>query len=128
MLADVRRWFGWTRTTRNTGQHYKWVIEPVREGFAARVEEFWRYRRILMFLSARAVKGTYQGMTLGVFWLFARPLLPIAISALIFGSLLKVPSDGIPYFLFFLAGQSVWYVFEQSLLMTTRSLDSSKGM
>jgi lipopolysaccharide transport system permease protein len=50
------------------------------------------------------------------------------ISAFIFGRLLQVPSDGLPYLLFFLAGQAIWHVFERSLLMVTRSLYQSQGM
>jgi homopolymeric O-antigen transport system permease protein len=57
-----------------------------------------------------------------------RPLLPILISTLIFGGLLNVPSDGVPYFLFFLAGSTSWMLFEQSALWATRSLDMNKGL
>jgi lipopolysaccharide transport system permease protein len=127
MFADVKRWFVWSRPD-DAARQYKWVVEPVREGFIARAGEFWRYRRILWFLSARTLKGAYQGMSLGIFWLFARPLLPVLISTFIFGRLLGVPSDGLPYFLFFLAGQASWHVFERSLMMTTRSLYQHQGM
>ena len=88
----------------------KWVIEPVRVGVLARMKELWRYRRILWFLAERRIKDRYEDTTLGKFWLFARPLMPIFISTVIFGNLLKVPSDGVPYFLFFLAGSSCWRV------------------
>jgi len=128
MLTDVRRWFFWRRAESTASRQHKWVIEPVREGFFARVQEFWRYRRILWFLSAQAVKGTYQGMTLGPLWLLVRPVLPILINTMVFGGLLGVASDGVPYFLFFCAGHSCWYVFERSLLMTTRSLDRNRGI
>src|SRR5262245_23919261 len=128
MFADVRRWFVWTRADQEPANSHKWVIEPVREGLVARAEEFWRYRRILGFLSARSVKNTYKGMSTGILWLFLRPLMPILISAFIFGALLQVPSEGLPYVLFFLGGQASWYVFERSLMMTTRSLDANRGM
>lgn len=128
MFADVKRWFVWGREEQSASRHYKWVIEPVGEGFVARVQEFWRYRRILWFLSVQQIKGSYQGYTLGIGWLFLRPLLPILISTFIFGNLLNVPSDGLPYFLFFLAGQASWHVFERSLLMVTRSLYQGQGM
>lgn len=128
MLADVRRWLFWTRTDRGNARNYKWVIEPTREGLAGRIEEFWRYRRVLYFLCVRTLKSSYQGSSLGIVWLFGRPLLPIIISTFIFGSLLQVPSDGVPYFLFFLAGQSSWHVFERALLFTSRGLSQHQGM
>jgi lipopolysaccharide transport system permease protein len=106
----------------------KWIIEPVGSGVFTQLQEFWRYRRMLWFLSVRGVKRLYVGMNLGIFWLFVRPLLPIAISTLIFGRLLNVPSDGVPYFLFFLAGSTSWMLFEQSAMWATRSLDLNKGL
>jgi len=87
----------------------KWVIEPSRQGFRARVEEVWRYRRIMWFLARQRVRDRYDGLTLGPFWLLARPLMPILIGTLIFGGLLGVDSGGpVPYFLFFLTGTSCW--------------------
>src|SRR5439155_3233458 len=85
MLLALRRIFGWDVAAseeadeRNWRRH-KWVIEPTRMGFFARVEEVWRYRRILVFFAGQRVKDRYEGMTLGPFWLFARPLMPIFIS------------------------------------------------
>jgi lipopolysaccharide transport system permease protein len=105
-----------------------WVIEPVREGVVARTRVFWLYRRILWFLASQQIKSTYQGMTLGPVWLVARPFLPVLINSLVFGGLLKVGSDGLPYFMFFCAGHGCWYVFERSLMMTTRSIDRNRGI
>ena len=67
-------------------------------------------------------------MALGPVWLFARPLLPIFISSFVFGRLLGVPSDGVPYFLFFLTGQAAWHVFDRSLMMVTRGLSLNQGI
>jgi len=107
----------------------QWVIAAdTREGLVARVREIWRYRRILWFLAERRIKDRYEDTTLGKFWLFARPLMPIFISTVIFGRLLGVPSDGVPYFLFFLAGSSCWRIFERSVQWSTRSLDQNRGL
>jgi len=115
--ADERDW-----------RQHKWVIEPTRLGFFARAEELWRYRRIIWFFAMQRIKDRYEGTTLGPFWLFARPLMPIFISTVVFGRLLSVPSDGVPYFLFFLAGSSCWRIFERSTLWATQSLESAKGL
>jgi len=133
MLLALRRLFGWdvvaadAADERNWRQH-KWVIEPTRMGFFARLEEVWRYRRILVFFAGQRVKDRYEGLTLGPFWLFARPLMPIFISTVVFGRLLNVPSDGVPYFLFYLAGSSCWRIFERSMRWVTLSLESAKGL
>jgi lipopolysaccharide transport system permease protein len=106
----------------------KWVIEPARVGLVARAEELWRYRRILWFFASRRIKERYEDKTLGRFWMFAQPLAPILISTVIFGSMLQVPSDGVPYFLFFLAGMSCWRIFERGVQRVTRSLDQNRAL
>ena len=135
MLLEFRRLLGWE--TQDVAERAaedrdwrerKWVIEPTRLGFFARVEEIWRYRRILWFFALQRIKDRYEGTTLGPFWLFARPLMPILISTVVFGRLLNVPSDGVPYFLFFLAGSSCWRIFERSMLWVAQSLEASKGL
>jgi hypothetical protein len=35
--------------------------------------------------------------------------------------MLHVPSEGVPYFLFFLTGMSCWRIFERGVLRVTRS-------
>ena len=131
-MPAFKRLFGWGDAVPADGEvaehKRKWVIEPVRVGLVARARELWRYRRILWFLAERRIKDRYEGTTLGKFWLFARPLMPIVISTVIFGRLLGVPSDGVPYFLFFLAGTSCWRIFERSVLWVTRSLDQNRGL
>jgi lipopolysaccharide transport system permease protein len=134
MLLALRRLFGWEisaaqeEADERAWREHKWVVEPTRLGFFARVEEIWRYRRILWFFAMQRVKDRYEGTTLGPFWLFARPLMPIFISTVVFGRLLSVPSDGVPYFLFYLAGSSCWRIFERSNLWVSQSLESAKGL
>jgi hypothetical protein len=100
----------------------------VRVGLVARVREFWRYRRILWFFASRRIKERYESTTLGMFWLFARPLIPTVVSSAIFGHMLGIKSDGVPYFLFFLTGSSCWRLFDRSLIAATRSLDQNRGL
>jgi lipopolysaccharide transport system permease protein len=134
MLLALRRWLGLgaPMVAEADGvldrKSQKWVIEPARVGLIARAEELWRYRRILWFFGARRIKERYEDTTLGRFWLFFQPLGPILISTVIFGNMLQVPSDGIPYFLFFLTGSSCWRIFERGVIRVTRSLDQNRGL
>jgi lipopolysaccharide transport system permease protein len=105
-----------------------WTIEPDREGIGARAIELWRYRRVLWFLAVRTVKARYEGMSLGIFWLFARPLIPILLGGFIFGRMLGIPSDGVPFILFFLAGSVPWTLFDRSVLWGTKCLNQHKGL
>jgi lipopolysaccharide transport system permease protein len=134
MLLALRRWLGLSAPVTEgvdpavDRKTQKWVIEPARVGLIARAEELWRYRRILWFFASRRIKERYEDKTLGKFWMFAQPLAPILISTLIFGSMLQVPSDGVPYFLFILAGMSCWRIFDRGVQRVTRSLDQNRAL
>ena len=134
MLLALRRWLGLGAPVTEgvdpavDRKTQKWVIEPARVGLIARAEELWRYRRILWFFASRRVKERYEDKTLGKFWMFAQPLAPILISTVIFCSMLQVPSDGVPYFLFFLAGMSCWRIFERGVIRVTRSLEQDRAL
>jgi homopolymeric O-antigen transport system permease protein len=134
MLLALRRWLSLSTPVVQEAdgvidrKAQKWVIEPARVGLVARAEELWRYRRILWFFASRRIKERYEDKTLGRFWMFFQPLAPILISTLIFGNMLQVPSDGLPYFLFILTGMSCWRIFERGVQRVTRSLDQNRAL
>ena len=67
-------------------------------------------------------------MSLGIFWLFARPLLPILVGGFVFGGLLGLPSDGVPFVLFFMTGFVPWSLFSRAALFGTKCLDQNKSL
>jgi lipopolysaccharide transport system permease protein len=101
----------------------QWEATPRYPGPLATIGEVWRYRRLLGFVGDRALRKIYRRTVLGWLWVFINPLFPIALRAVVFGALLGVGSDGIPYFLFLLAGTVVWEAFAASLMWGTRSLE-----
>ena len=106
----------------------RWVATPHYPGPFATIAEVWRYRRLLGFIGDRALRKMYQRTVLGWLWLFINPLFPIALRAVIFGGLLGVGSDGIPYFMFLLAGTVIWEVFAASLMWGTRALQMHRDL
>src|SRR6266496_4421411 len=72
------------------------VIEPKSwPSFAWR--EIWSQRELLYFLVWRDLKVRYKQTLLGITWVVFQPLLMTLIFTVIFGKLVRVPSDGIPY-------------------------------
>jgi lipopolysaccharide transport system permease protein len=106
-----------------------WVLAPdLRAGALQRLEEVWRYRRILWFFAVKAVQGLYAKTRLGPVWLLVRPLAPLLAGSLVFGEIMKVPSDGFPYFLFLLVGTTIWNFFDSPLIFATRGLESNRQL
>jgi lipopolysaccharide transport system permease protein len=88
------------------------------------VLETWRYRGLIVPLGLRQVIKGYSGTRIGRPWLVIRPLFSVFGMALIFGSVLRAPSNGVPYLLFLLVGMVGWVVIERTVFWATRSFDS----
>jgi len=86
------------------------------------VRELWRYRDLLYFLVWRDVKVRYKQTVVGVLWVLIRPVLSVAIFTVVFGQLVKVPSDGLPYPVFVLAAMVPWTFFSTAMTTATASL------
>jgi lipopolysaccharide transport system permease protein len=105
----------------------EWTIEPRGRHIGARLREVWVFRRLFRYFGRRALEKLYLNTFLGKAWIFIRPLFPLIVQTLIFGSLLGVQAPGVPYFLFLLVGSSVWSLFASCLMWGTRSMQINRG-
>ena len=94
-------------------------IEPPRSLFELRLPELWAYRELLYFFVWRDVKIRYKQTAIGVLWVILQPVLNMLVFTLFFGRLAKLPSDGLPYPVFYFAALIPWTYFSSSLLSTT---------
>jgi lipopolysaccharide transport system permease protein len=104
------------------------VIQPADGWSALRLGEVWKARELLYFLAWRDVKVRYTQAALGVAWAVLQPLLMMAVFAVFLGRLAKVPSDGVPYPVFSLAGLLLWTFFSNALGSATQSLVNSANL
>jgi lipopolysaccharide transport system permease protein len=86
------------------------------------LEELWRYRELFYFLAWRDVKIRYKQTALGVGWAILQPLLTMMVFTLLFGRLGNMPSDGIPYPVFYFAALLPWTYFATTLANAGNSL------
>lgn len=94
-------------------------IEPPRGFFELRLREVWAYRELLYFFVWRDVKIRYKQTAIGVLWVVLQPVLNMLVFTLFFGRLAKLPSDGLPYPVFYFAALVPWSYFAYALQMTT---------
>ena len=94
-------------------------IEPPRGWFNLRIKELWEYRGLLYFLVWRDVKVRYKQTAIGVVWVILQPLLTMLVFTLFFGKLAKLPSDGLPYQVFYFAAVVPWTYFSSALVNAT---------
>jgi lipopolysaccharide transport system permease protein len=73
------------------------VIEPRAAYKLLDWRECVEYRDLLYFLVLRDVTVLYKQTILGIAWAVLNPFFSMVVFTVIFGMLLKVPSDGKPY-------------------------------
>jgi lipopolysaccharide transport system permease protein len=97
-------------------------IEPPHGWLELRLAEVWEYRELLYFFVWRDIKIRYKQTVVGVLWVVLQPLLTMGVFALFFGRLAKLPSEGLPYTVFYLAALVPWAYFSTSLSTCTNVL------
>jgi len=98
------------------------VIEPSRGWSSLGLREVWNRRELLWFLIVREIQGTHRQTALGLSWVFLRPIIQMMLLALVFGRVIRVPSEGVPYPLFALAALLPWTFFSNAVTKGARSL------
>ncbi|MGE3886257.1 MAG: ABC transporter permease [Vicinamibacterales bacterium] len=98
------------------------IIEPSRGWASLGLRELWERRELLYFLIVREIRGAHRQTALGLAWIFLRPIIYMALLSLVFGRVVRVPSDGVPYPLFALAGLLPWTFFSNAVTKGARSL------
>jgi len=116
-------------TTLPTHQSNPLLILQASQGWAAlQLGEIWRYRELLGFLIWRDIKVRYKQTVLGVLWAILQPVMTMVIFSAFFGELAKVPSDGVPYYLFAYCGLVPWALFSGGLSRSVGSLVSNSNL
>lgn len=90
-------------------------IEPPRGWFNLPLKELWDYRELLYFYVWRDVKVRYKQTIIGVLWVVLQPLMTMGVFTLFFGRLAKLPSNGLPYPVFYFSALVPWTYFSNAL-------------
>ena len=95
------------------------VIRPSGSLFAVNLAEIWRYRDLCAMFIKRDIVTMYKQTVLGPLWFFIQPVMTTAMYMVVFGRIAKIPTDGVPPPLFYLAGICLWQYFASCLTKTS---------
>src|ERR1700758_1422557 len=101
-------------------------IEPPRGWLELRLGEVWEYRELLYFFAMRDIKIRYKQTAIGVLWVVLQPLMTMGVFTIFFGRLAKLPSQGLPYPVFYFAALVPWSYFAQALSSCTTIVVSNQ--
>jgi lipopolysaccharide transport system permease protein len=104
------------------------VIKPQKGLKIINIKELVEYRDLLYLLISRNIKVRYRQTVLGGLWAIIQPFFMMVVFSVFFGSLAKIPSDGVPYPIFTYSAMIAWSYFSGSLTSSTNSLTSEAGI
>lgn len=103
-------------------------ISPQRGWFDLHLDDLWRYRDLVKLFVWRDFVAGYKQTILGPLWYVIQPILSTVVFTVIFGNIAKLSTDGIPPFLFYLAGNTVWSYFAGCFLATSNTFVNNAGI
>jgi lipopolysaccharide transport system permease protein len=97
-------------------------ISPPSRWWAIPLGELWSYRELLYFFVWRDIKIRYKQTAIGAAWAVLQPLLTMLVFSLFFGRLAHIPSDGLPYPIFYYSALLPWMYFAAALQNATNTI------
>ena len=87
------------------------TIESKKNWLKIDWREIWSYRELLLLLAKRDVSVIYKQTILGPAWFLIQPILTSLVFAVVFGRIAKIPTQGLPRFIFYMSGLLMWNYF-----------------
>jgi lipopolysaccharide transport system permease protein len=103
-------------------------ITPPSGWWAIPFREIWKYRELLYFLVWRDIKVRYKQTAIGIAWVVLQPLMNMAIFTVVFGRLARLPSEGLPYPVFYFSALVPWAYFAYSLNYATNTVVDNQNL
>ena len=102
-------------------QTFTTVIKPKSGWFDLHLKEVFAYRDLIFLFFKRNFVSKYKQTILGPAWAIIQPLLTTVVFTLVFGNIAGLSPDGVPPFIFYLAGTVLWTYFSGCLTQTANT-------
>ena len=110
-------------------EHWLYVISSKKKLLDLNFKEIWNYRDLLFLFVKRDIITLYKQTVLGPLWYLIQPLFTSLIFTLIFNNLADIPTgEGVPNFLFNLAGITSWNYFKDCLVGTSDTFKKNENI
>jgi lipopolysaccharide transport system permease protein len=109
-------------------EEWSLIIRPQRAWWDLRLGELWRYRDLVRLFVWRDFVAQYKQTILGPLWYLIQPIMTTGVFTIIFGNIAQLSTDGLPPFLFYLAGNTVWTYFAACLTNTSDTFRGNAGL
>ena len=107
---------------------YRMIITPHQKLWSVDFREIWRYRDLIELFVKRNIVVQYKQTILGPLWYLVQPILTVIMNMVVFGSIAKMSTDGVPQALFYMAGNVCWFYFSDCLNQTSSTFTANQAM
>ena len=114
--------------SRHSKAYWDTVIRPRRGWFDIDFKGLIQYRDLIWLLVKRNFTLIYRQTILGPLWIVIQPLLTTLIFTVVFGNIAGLPTDGMPKFLFYMAGNILWHYFSACLTATSNTFINNRNL
>jgi lipopolysaccharide transport system permease protein len=104
------------------------IITPHQKLWSVDFREIWRYRDLIELFVKRNIVVQYKQTILGPLWYLVQPILTVIMNMVVFGSIAKMSTDGVPQALFYMAGNVCWFYFSDCLNQTSSTFTANQAM
>jgi lipopolysaccharide transport system permease protein len=94
----------------------------------ALLKNLWDFRLLLWVFCKRDLKGRYTQTVFGLGWVILTPLITVGVFVIVFGVMVKVPTDGLPTIMFYLVAVIPWYAFMNVLNPSVQMIEGNAGL
>ena len=113
---------------KNTNEEWTLILRPQRSWLDLRLGELWQYRDLILLFVWRDFVAYYKQTILGPLWYLIQPILTTVVFTVIFGNIAQLSTDGLPPFLFYLAGNTVWTYFASCVQNTANTFTGNASI
>lgn len=112
----------------DNNQQWEMIIKPKTGWFDIDLRELWQYRDLIGMFVKRDFVTFYKQTILGPLWYIIQPLFTTVVFTIIFGQVAKISTDGLPPFLFYMAGNVIWGYFATTLNATSGTFNTNAAI
>jgi lipopolysaccharide transport system permease protein len=112
----------------NAQKEWDLIIRPQRPWWDLRLGELWQYRDLITLWVRREFVALYKQTVLGPLWHVIPTVITSGVFSIVFSGVAKIPTDGIPPYLFYMAGTTLWTYFSNCLMSTSNVFAANMGI
>ena len=99
---------------KDSSQVWENEIKPSYGWKVLNFQELLKYKDLIYFFVKRDLVVFYKQTILGPLWYIIQPIFNSVVFTIVFTNIANIPTEGVPPFLFYLAGSTIWGFFAYS--------------